>query len=85
MKLLIGLSCLSQIQAQLGGAYWISTKSGQYAECMTDFYLDGVCESRADQNCKFDGLIGKQGIQEYNLWVITYDSSNWLISYMINQ
>jgi len=74
MKLLIGLSCLSQIQAQLGGAYWISTKSGQYAECMTDFYLDGVCESRADQNCKFDGLIGKQGILEYNLWLMTHES-----------
>ena len=39
--------------------HWMAGHSGQYIDCLPDFYVKGACESGHNNDCKIDSLKGK--------------------------
>ena len=46
MKLSVLISVIGSVKCQgPSGCYWAGNKSGEFVECLPDFYIKGACES----------------------------------------
>lgn len=59
MRLTATLSVIASVNAQVGGCYWTGSKSGQFLECLPDYFIKGGCESGSRNDCNIDaGIVG---------------------------
>ena len=46
MKLSVVIGFFGSVKGQLDqGCYWAGQQSGEFVECLPDFYIKGACES----------------------------------------
>merc|ERR1712156_823907 len=60
MKLSVVVGVIGSVKSQgPTGCYWAGSKSGEFVECLPDFYVKGACESGSRNDCNIDaGIIG---------------------------
>ena len=49
----MGIDAVSISSKGPGDCYWAIGESGDFLECLPDFYIKGACESGSRSDCKF--------------------------------